>query len=214
VSGVDAAPAALAGLRAADAGPFLARLVRLDPAALVRVRPAGPDTVTLWGRVPWRVLVARTAGGRATGDLTVPAAALFDLVRAGRDELPGRRDGDWLWPMPPGAGDAVESVPAAELIRLGEAAARTLRSAAGQMGERVLRDALLDHVAIAVDTGGGAPVEVRQGLVQAMLRMGFVTTEDGGVITIRTSRQWVGLAGRHGEVWLQTGTSLAVRIVH
>ena len=43
-----------------DVGAFLARLVRLDPAALVRVRAgdAGEHTA-LWGRVPWDVLVSR-----------------------------------------------------------------------------------------------------------------------------------------------------------
>ncbi|HEY2673817.1 MAG TPA: hypothetical protein VGJ07_26065 [Rugosimonospora sp.] len=207
------ARAPVAGLLLAEVGPFLARLTRLEPAALVRLRPGHGATVTLWGRVPWQVLVGRTVGGTAAEDLTVPAAALLDRLSAGRADLPGRRDGDWRWPVPPAAGEAVESVPSAELVRLGEAAAETLRSTRGRVGERVLRDALLDHVAIAVDTGGGVPVEVRQGLVQAVLRMGFVTTEDSGETTIRVVGNWVGLATRYGEAWQQTRANLAVHIV-
>ncbi|HEY7272796.1 MAG TPA: hypothetical protein VH502_08685, partial [Actinoplanes sp.] len=42
----------------ADAGAFLARLTRLDPAALVRLRAAGARTA-LWARLPWNVLVTR-----------------------------------------------------------------------------------------------------------------------------------------------------------
>lgn len=203
---------AVGGLSLADVGPFLARLVRLDPGALVRLRPAGAGAVTLWGRLPWQVLAARTVPGESTVDATVPAGALLDRLSAGGRELPGRRDADWRWPVPPAGSQPVESIPAAELLRLGEAAASTLRSAHGRMGERVLRDALLDHVAIAVD-GGGGPVEVRQRLVQGVLRMGFVTTEDSGEATVRTVRDWVGLGTRQGEVWLQSGANFAVRII-
>jgi hypothetical protein len=205
--------AAVAGLALAEVGPFLARLARLDPDALVRLRPAGAGAVTLWGRVPWEVLVARTVGGAVDGDLTVPAAALLDRLSAGRDGLPGRRDGDWRWPLPAAPGTAVETVPAADLVRLGAAAAETLRASHGRVGERVLRDALLDHVAIAVDSGSGPPVQVRQRLVQAVLRMGFVTTEQSGETTIRVARNWVCLAAEHGEAWLQTRSNLAVRIL-
>jgi hypothetical protein len=220
VSGADAGTG-VAGLRPSEVGPFLARLVRLDPAALVRLRPAVGDrarpasgaAVTAWGRMPWGVLAARTVSGTVAGDLTVSAAALLDLVSTGGDRLPGRRDGDWRWPVPATMGEAVESVPAADLVRLGAAAARTLRSGQGRVGERVLRDALLDHVAIAVRTAAGVAVEVRQGLVQAALRMGLVTTDDNENITVRTVGKWVGLTSRDGEVWQQTGTSLAVRIV-
>jgi hypothetical protein len=179
----------------------------------VRLRPAGTGAVTLWGRVPWEVLVARTVGGAVDGDLTVPAAALLDRLSAGRHGLPGRRDGDWRWPLPAAPGTAVETVPAADLVRLGAAAAQTLRASHGRVGERVLRDALLDHVAIAVDGGSGPPVQVRQGLVQAVLRMGFVTTEQSGETTIRVAKNWVCLATEHGEAWLQTRSNLAVRIL-
>jgi len=80
------------------------------------------------------------------------------------------------------------------------------------VGERALRDALLEHVAIAVESGD-IRIEIRQGMVQAVLRMGFVTTDDTGEVTVRTARHWTGLATQHGEVWQQTGASLAIRIV-
>ena len=43
----------------ADVGAFLSRLVRLDAATVVRLRPADGH-VQLWAPLPWGVLVGRT----------------------------------------------------------------------------------------------------------------------------------------------------------
>jgi hypothetical protein len=206
----------------ADIGPFLARLVRLDPAALVRLRPAGAGRLTVWGRVPWRILVCRTVPAIAapahgptplsTVDMTLPAGQLLDGMTAGRAALPERRDAQWRWPLPGSAGEPVESVPAADLVRLGAAAASTLRSGSGRFGERVLRDAILDHVAIEVRSGEER-VEVRQGLIQALLRMGFVTERMQETVTVRTLGDWVGLEAAAGQVWAQNRTNLAINIL-
>jgi hypothetical protein len=221
----------------AQAGPFLGRLLRLDDKALVRLRPAGAQHTELWGRVPWDVLVTRRVTGSVPADITVPAGALFDLICAGDAGLPPARDEQWRGPLPPSAGTVVESVPVAELVRLGAAAAQTMREARGRVGERVLRDTLLDHVAIVVsiepsaepaiepsgEPAAGSPaaagvarpvrVEVRQRLVQAALRMAMVTETDVGEFTVRTAGGWVGLASRSSAVWQQIGASLAVSIV-
>ncbi|MER6593311.1 hypothetical protein ABT214_15950, partial [Micromonospora purpureochromogenes] len=54
----------------ADAGAFLARLVRFDPATVVRLRPvAGAGRTALWARLPWDVLVVRTVAGVGPGDV-------------------------------------------------------------------------------------------------------------------------------------------------
>jgi hypothetical protein len=79
------------------------------------------------------------------------------------------------------------------------------------VGERILRDALLDHVPIVVSTGD-AEIPVRQGLVQALLRMGFMGTDGRDQITVRVAGTWVGLAAEHGAVWLQKAPSLTIQI--
>lgn len=163
----------------ADAGAFLARLVRLDPTAPVRLRPAGgPGRVALWARLPWQVLVVRTvAGGPADGpaeDVTVAAAELLAELEHGGAALPTRRDAQWRWPLPSVHSRQVEALPVAELRRIADAAAGTLRTASEQgvagraVGQRALRDALLDHVAVRVTPDGApaSPVEVPQRLVQ------------------------------------------------
>ncbi|MFC4016389.1 hypothetical protein ACFOW4_00270 [Micromonospora sp. GCM10011542] len=223
---VDAGPPGhgIAGVR--DAGAFLARLVRLDPGAPIRLRPAGvPGRTALWARLPWQVLVVRTVAAAAAAepdvDATVAAAELLAELERGGGALPARRDADWRWPLPPPRSRAVETLPAGDLRRIADAAAGTLRTAtehgvAGRaVGQRALRDALLDHVAVLVtpDDPPGPPVEVPQRLVQGLVRMGFLgageAPPDGGV-HVRVAGRWVGLVGPYGAAWSQKATDLVV----
>ncbi|MFC8848438.1 MULTISPECIES: hypothetical protein [unclassified Micromonospora] len=246
----------------ADAGAFLARLVRLDPAAPVRLRPAGPATppgspagdrpaagdgsaptpvgepgaaagrTALWARLPWGVLAVRTVAGTGCGDVTVAARDLLAALSSGVGDLPTRRDAQWRWPLPPPASRSVELLPAGELWRIAEAAAGTLREAAAHgvagraVGQRALRDALLDHVAVMVtpDDPPGPPVEIAQRLVQGLVRMGFLGRRGSasgaavspgagsgdGDVQVRTAGRWVGLVGPYGAVWSQKVADLGI----
>jgi hypothetical protein len=204
-----------------DAEAFLVRLLRLDPASVVRLRPAGNRT-ELWARLPFGVLVVRPLGHTVSPDRTVSAA---DLLSA-REE-PEPRDAQWRWPLPSSRGRVVETIPAHEVARVAAAAARTLRTAAVEgvsgraVGERLLRDALLDHVPIVVTGDDGERVDVPQRLVQAVVRMGFlgrvtghdmpqpvtnrehpttITSRDNAV-TVRLAMGWIGLDALHGSAW-------------
>lgn len=217
--------AGLHGVRdAADAGVFLARLTRLDPAALVRLR-AVPDRtgresprVALWGRLPWQALVTRTVAGVGPSDATVSAAELLSVLRQGGDELPARRDASWRWPLP-SSGRVVEAIAAEDLVRIDAAAAGTLRSVATRrrVGERALRDALLDHVAIVVTEGDAGRVDVPQRLVQAVLRMGFLGAGAGQAIEsvrVCVAPHWTGLAAPYGVAWLRRVNDVALLPLH
>src|SRR5690348_6167202 len=92
--------------------PFLARLVRLDPEALVRLRPSPPAA---WAMLPFRVLASLRLADPPEQDVTYRAA---DVLATGAGP---RRDGDWRWPLPSGEGRDVESIPVGEVIRLAEA---------------------------------------------------------------------------------------------
>jgi hypothetical protein len=187
----------------ADAGAFLARLLRLDPAAVVRLRPGSVGHVVIWARLPFDALVSRGLAADIGRDVTVRASELLAAVGAGRD-LPAPRDADWRWPLPPPAAVDVEEVPAAEILRIAAAAADTARAALGSgvdgraVGSRRVRDALLDHVPIVVEAGAER-VEVPQRLVQAVVRMSFVKPE--GRVVVRRAGAWVGLAGEYGAAW-------------
>jgi hypothetical protein len=201
----------------ADAGAFLARLTRLDPAAPVRLRSFDGRTA-LWARLPWEVLVTREVSGAGPKDATVSAAELLSVLAKGGDTLPALRDEQWRWPLPPATVVTIESISGAELARLAAAAAGTLREvAAGALGDRAIgqravRDALLDHVALTVTPSAGEPVEVSQRLVQAIWRMGFLGPDgvDAGETRIRKAGRWVGLSAPYGVAWLQIVGKLTV----
>lgn len=218
----------------ADAAAFLTRLTHLDSAAVVRLRSDPADRTMLWGRLPWSVLVCRAVTGPGPGDATVAAAELLSELDRNGGGLPSRRDADWRWPLPPdGGGRVIERVPSGELVRIAAAAAGALRTASAEgvggraVGERALRDALLDHIAIEVTEVAGpdaAPagpppaagnlVAVPQRLVQAMVRMGFLSrpgrTPDDQIL-VRTAGRWVGLSGPYGNAWLPRGKQLVIR---
>ncbi len=116
--------------------------------------------------LPFRVLVTRPLAAPVETDVTVSAAEL--LAHLGSETDPRRRDEAWRWPLPPSRTRVVEEIPAREVAHLAAAASRTLRTAAAEgvagraVGERIVRDALLDHVPIVVTTddgrtGRGAP---------------------------------------------------------
>ncbi|MEV4132453.1 hypothetical protein AB0J72_09840 [Dactylosporangium sp. NPDC049742] len=206
----------LEGLGAADARAFLARAVRLDAGAVVRLRPAGDDRVTLWSRLPWGVLVSRGVPGHVDGDHTVLARELLVMLD---DRLPEFRDSEWRWSIPGDAGVVVERIPGADIRRVGAAAAETLRTAAAEgvggraVGSRVLRDALLDHVPIVVTTDGGERVEIPQRLVQAVVRMGFMTSERAPArdfVDVRKSGPWTALACAYGSAWHRAAKTLFI----
>jgi hypothetical protein len=201
----------------ADAGAFLARLTRLDPAAPVRLRSTRSRSA-LWARLPWDVLVTREVAGEGPGDATVSAAELLGALARGDDELPPRRDALWRWPLPTSGGRTVESVSGAELARLATAAAGTLREvtagglAGRAVGQRAVRDALLDHVALVVTAPGGESVEVPQRLIQAVSRMGFLgkADVDSAHARVCVSGRWVGISAPYGVAWLQSVKKLTV----
>jgi hypothetical protein len=185
--------------------------------APVRLKAAGGRTA-LWAHLPWDVLVTREVAGAGPADATVAAAELLGVLAEGGDRLPSRRDAQWRWPLPPPAAATVEAIAGAEVSRLAAAAAGTLREvttgglAGRSVGQRAVRDALLDHVALVVTPAGGEPIEVSQRLVQAVSRMGFLGPEvsDGLATRVRVAGRWVGLSAPYGVAWLQSVKKLTV----
>jgi hypothetical protein len=159
---------------------FVSRLLRLDPAAVVRLRPEPNGSGCAWAMLPFRVLVGRRLSQPPPSDITVRAADLARALAAGEVGELARRDEAWRWPVPSSPGRTVEHIPVAEVRRLAHAAARTVRQAMTEgvngraVGERALRDALLDHVAIVVTGDDGERIEIPQRMVQALVRTGLL----------------------------------------
>ncbi len=221
----------------AGVGEFLARLLRLDPQALVRLRPDS-EGGRIWAMLPFRVLVCRRLVVAPASDVTVAAADLRAWLEASPSspgsEQPRRRDSEWRWPLPSSEGRVVETIPVAELVRLAAAAARTVRTATAEgvggraVGERALRDAMLDHIAIVVTTesgagqgedavptrpdpatrhaGGAERVEIPQRMVQAFVRMALPAgvapnTFRDSQVTVSLAMGWIGLSSPYGSAW-------------
>ncbi|GAB3814080.1 hypothetical protein GCM10027605_58900 [Micromonospora zhanjiangensis] len=169
--------------------------------------------------------VGRSVGGRSrSGDATVSAADLLAELGAAGTRLPARRDADWRWPLPGPPGPVVDQLAGADLRRIAAAAAGALRSAATEgvggraVGQRAVRDALLDHVAVVVTgTPDGTTTEVRvevsQRLVQAVVRMGFLGVDPpAGMdrVQVRRAGRWTGLLAPYGSAWLLSGSPLVL----
>ena len=120
-----------------DLGAFVARVVRLDPAASARLRAGtslGVDTVTAWASTPFDVLATRTVHGRVDPpDVTMPANALLTALAVERSATvdPGA-GGVWPGDLPPESGwSPVDVVPAAEIDALTERGLAVARENAG-----------------------------------------------------------------------------------
>lgn len=178
-----------------DLGAFVARVVRMDPQALVRLRNspsrpartdlAGPadagtspvphSRLQVWATTPFDALVTRSVGGRIDPpDCTVHAANLLPGIAVARssDIDPGPVvDPLWRTQLPPLAGwSLVDTVPAAvigELIDAGGTSARDNVSPAGGTSS-----SLLDQQVLTVE-GAGYTVAVPMRCLFALSGMGF-----------------------------------------
>ncbi len=212
-----------------DLGTFVGRAVRLDPAALVRLRVSAGGRVTAWATTPFDVLATRSVPGSLDpDDLTTPATALLTALSVDRAAAvdPGT-GGLWQGLLPPDDGwAAVDSVPAAELEGLTERGLALAREHAGPLGPPA---SLLDQTVLTVrgepgtstppaggGSGGGprpttAPVRVPLRCLFALSGMGFLgTSSDGRDETVRVSATatWLRLDARYGAVVRRRITAL------
>jgi hypothetical protein len=172
---------------AGNAAAFAARAARLDPESLVLARGG-----RLWAALPIGVLAVRDAGPDAPADGVYRAGDLATGTAAAQPAAA------WRGRLPQQPWEAVEAVPAAAIADIDRKAAQALRERRGQgIGDRRLRDAMLDHVALRIEhEGGTAHVEVR--LVAALCRMGFLGND--AVRVLKAGRR-IGLAATYGAVW-------------
>jgi len=201
------------GVAARDARAYLARVHRLDPAALVRLRSVRNGTVALWTQLPVDVLAMRAVPGDLIGadDVVVAVRDLLDRLDGTTDGtaseakellLTAGRDADWRASLPGDGFQRLDEVPATELERLARAGARTFEAAqaAGTgrsgAGARALTEAVLDHIALRVE-GRGGTAEVPQRLVQALGTLGFLGL---GLVAVDVSPTWVRLVATYGSV--------------
>ena len=180
-----------------DLGAFVARVVRLDPAAAARLR-AGAGTVTAWASTPFDVLATRTVHGRLDPpDVTVPANALLTAlaVEKAASVDPGA-GGLWPGDLPPDSGwSPVDVVPAAEIDALTERGLAVARENAGPLGPPA---SLLDQNVLTVSAASGPTVKVPLRCLFALSGMGFVDPD--GEVRVSATGSWLRLDAHYGAV--------------
>jgi len=189
-----------------DLGAFVARVVRLDAAAIVRLR-LGAGTVTAWASTPFDVLATRTVHGELTpADLTVPASALLTALAVVRaDTVDPGTGGLWPGDLPPESGwSNVDVVPAAELEAVTERGLAVARENAGPLGPPA---SLLDQTVLTV-AGEGGTVKVPLRCLFALSGMGFVGGPDDEPVRVSATGSWLRLDARYGAVVRRRLTAL------
>jgi hypothetical protein len=200
-------------LAGADLGGYLARLLRYDQRAVVRLRASG-EVLAVFGRPPLEVITLRTVGlaTPAVLDATVAAAALREGIDGRTLTVPPSVTGPpWTGLLPPRAGwREVCVLPAAtvrDLVAAGVAEGRE-RIEALPAGERT--PAALDAIAASLwarPIGGALPLRA----AHAATVLGFMQRSEQ--VTVHQSGQWLRMQAEYGVVLVreQRGLALSVR---
>lgn len=185
-----------------DLGVFVTRAVRLNSAAIVRLRSAF-GRLHAWVDTPFDALVTRSMHGTVRpDDLTVRGTDLLAGIAAVGDSMldPGRaQDALWRVALPPQRGwREVDQIPAEVLADLADQGVSLARANLGPQGSPP--PALLDQKVITV-SGSGFDVGVPLRCLFALSGMGFV----GGRAAAETVRvwatdSWLRLDARYGAV--------------
>ncbi|MGN5239637.1 MULTISPECIES: hypothetical protein [unclassified Rhodococcus (in: high G+C Gram-positive bacteria)] len=209
-----------------DLAAFLTRALRLDEAAVVRLRRRGDDVLSAWIQTGFDVLAARLVRGTVhPADLCVAAdslrTALTASVGAAKAIDPGwAMDSAWRGALPPDEGFAhVDDVPARVLVELAQQGVALTRDA-GAQGPPA---SLLAQEVLEV-SGGETVVGVPMRMVFALGAMGFVPTTgrdpmaaDGiaadEVVRVRASNTWIRLDARYGSVYLRRSGGLGLTVL-
>lgn len=188
---------------------FLSRAVRLDQAAVVRLRRRGERYVSAWVATGFEALAVRTVVAElGVDDVTVGA----DLVLAGLAsgspiDLGYSMDSAWRGALPPIDGFAhVDDVPARTLVELAERGAELAKEHGSQHGPPA---SLLDQTVLTV-SAANTQVEVPMRVVFALTAMDFIPHSGekaearrippAEIVRVRATPTWLRLDARYGSV--------------
>jgi len=196
----------------ADLATFVERAMRLDDAAVIRLRARAGGLVSAWVATGFDVLACRVVGGAVRpADLSVAADGLgrgLSAMDASGYVDPGfPMDSAWRGALPPESGFThVDDVPARVMLDLAERGARLAKEHSGSHGPPV---SLLDQEVIRVSSA-----EVEVGLpmrcVFALTAMGFLPQQADAIpaeeiIRVRVMPNWLRIDARFGSVFRRRG---------
>ena len=124
-------------VQAQNLATFVERVLRLDEAAVVRLKARNEDVVVAWAATGFEVLAARVVNGRVSpSDLCAGADALsHELPGSGRIDPGFAMDSAWRGALPPDDGFShLDDVPAAAVLELFQRGVELAREHSGPQG--------------------------------------------------------------------------------
>ncbi|MEU3011600.1 hypothetical protein [Nocardia asteroides] len=194
---------------------FLTRAIRLDDAAVVRLRRRGSSLVSAWVATGFETLAVRTVTAElGVDDVTVGADTVLAGLRTGHPvDLGYSMDSAWRGALPPTEGFThVDDVPARALVELAERGADLAREHGGAHGPPA---SLLDQSVLTVTGADDLAVEVPMRVVFALTAMDFIPhagekaesrrIQPTELVRVRATRTWLRLDARYGSVARRLG---------
>ena len=192
--------------QAQNLATFVERVLRLDEAAVVRLKARNDDVVVAWAATGFEVLAARVVNGRvAPSDLCAGADALsHELPGSGRIDPGFAMDSAWRGALPPDDGFShLDDVPAAAVLELFHRGVELAREHSGPQGPP---PSLLDQDVLTV-SAGDIEVGIPMRCVFALTAMGFVPDPlpENEVVRVRVHPTWLRIDARFGSVYRRRG---------
>ncbi|WP_199430084.1 hypothetical protein [Qaidamihabitans albus] len=184
-------------------GAFIARAVRMDAQAAVRLRMRSPGILEAWVATPFDVLVTRAVAGEVTpADVTVSGSELLAAltVTPGERMDPGpARDLLWRSDLPAaGHWRPVDELPVSVVAELADRGVELARENVGPQGTPPA--SLMDQTVLTV-SNGELEIKVPMRCLFALSGMGFVDASlSGDVVRVTASDSWMRLDARYGAV--------------
>ncbi|MDY6871320.1 MAG: hypothetical protein SV966_12690 [Actinomycetota bacterium] len=200
-----------------DLATFAERAVRLDGAAVVRLRERAGGGVAAFAATGFDVLASRVVSGRlCPKDLCAGAdalaAGLAGIDASGFVDTGFPMDSAWRGAVPSDTGFShLDDVPARVMLDLVSRGGALARQHSGAHGPP---SSLLDQEVIAV-SGGGESVGVPMRCVFAITAMGFLpqnsaALEAGDIVRVRVSPTWLRIDAPFGSVLRRRGDPAVV----
>ena len=192
-----------------DLAAFAERALRLDDAAVIRLRRRGDGLLAAWVNTGFDVLAVRVVAGHlGPTDLSCGAdqltRGLRDADASGHVEPGYAMDSAWRGVLPPDAGFThLDDVPAAVLVDLARRGVELARDHGSAHGPPA---SLLDQDVLEV-SAGATMVAVPMRCVFALTAMGFVPESPSAeeIVRVRVLPAWLRIDARFGSVFRRRG---------
>jgi branched-subunit amino acid transport protein len=196
---------------------FLTRAVRLDPAAVVRLRRRGERFLSAWVATGFEALAVRTVVAElGVDDVTVGADLVLSGLATGSPiDLGYSMDSAWRGALPPVEGFVhVDDVPARTLVELAEQGVQLAKEHGSSHGPPA---SLLDQTVLTV-SAADTQVKVPMRVVFALTAMDFIPHSGDKadsrrispteIVRVRATKTWLRIDARYGSVARRLGGAI------